>query len=1592
MPATEQTSYDQKVLHLVFAASSLVMLIATVWMFANDHNREWKGYQIQYREVDQRSTAMRRDQANSQETRATDERLAAELREIRSSPPDRRLFDEFKAEVVADMQRREANNERTKIDFEELNSEYQELESLAAAAAKQRDVTQKLKVHLQAATEALAAATSAETPDEKAIAQAAEAEKTTRVELGSAQAALIAAEEKAGGVRQSLLSKLKEILAKAKFREKTLAGDRKFKNADLDAARASFGMQVRDGYDEEQLAAAQKRIDPLKQAVAELSLRREIAAAHAEALQAKLDAMTADEAAKQKERELNMEEYDRLVTTFHERKASYFDKWGLPGKRFLELPIIDAFGNPLKIDNLWTEGLKQPVGSFAPVRRFDRCTTCHKGIEQTMPGSATEPKYVAEHELQFTLFTPESAPELTRDDGGNIDPPLLEQVYGIRLAARGLLSNDDVTVKYVEPGSLGAKAIMQVRQGGQEHENSVVEHGFQVGDVIEYVREDDKILTVDAAVQALTEGVTWGQPISVTIRRGLPNPFTSHPRLDLFVGSLSPHKLAAVGCTVCHEGQGSATSFTWASHSPSTPDQGEEWTKEHGWFNNHHWIYPMYPKRFAESACLKCHHNVTELKPSARFPEPPAPKVTAGHELVLKYGCFGCHEINGYDGSRRIGPDLRLEPNFHAVAAALKGDANFQAVDAHTKSLVDTLIQHPEDDATRRELRTWLLDDAQAESPQLSAESHAFEDALKDVDFPGQLRKVGPSLRHVRHKLGFEFLVDWIQNPRHFRPSTRMPRFFNQWDHLVDESDRAVAEEREPIEIVGIAYYLTARSQNFSFLTPVVGTNAGSKDEQVARGKVLFETRGCLNCHKHQDFPNAASTFGPDLSGIGDKLSAAAGSEHGSDWLYSWIKAPTHYNPRTKMPDLFLNPITDEEGQVTDPAADIAEYLLTSSTGWKMSAAASQAIEVNDEAVDRFVLENMRQAFYTRSAEQYLETGVPESLRDSLKGAEVEMIGPPSMEKKLLYVGRKSIGKYGCYACHDIPGFETAKTIGTALAEWGRKDPSKLAFEHILEYLHQGHNGHGNGEDAANHAGDADADHDATGTLPPDAEQEFDDSYFRQKLEEHERTGFIWQKLKEPRSYDYKKTANKRYAERLRMPLFRLNDVEREQVITFVLGLVADPPAVEFVYRPADAESQALVEGRAVIEKYNCQGCHIFELEQWELEFKPGDITPQPPNPDFPFVTAQFTPEELAKSARPDLQRGVLRATITGLPAITEDTGKPVIWDDEGDPLEEDISEYDPQSLQYRFELWKPVAIDGNPYRVGPNQLTVPASTIRRKRPGWGGDLTRLLLSRVVELEGLTVGKPKGKEAWGWLPPPLVGEGRKVQPDWLHSFLLDPHPIRPAVFLRMPKFNMSSEEATKIVNYFAARDGGQFPFELHQRQTTEYLAEADRAFKQNGRTGRLEQAIRIVTNANYCVKCHSIGDYRVKGGRELGPELTIVNRRLQPAYVRNWIANPKTILPYTGMPVNIPYDASAEHLGGVDQAIYPGTSVQQLDAVVDLLMNFPAYTSSQANISEMVKESAPPAGEAPPDTAADSPPAEIEQESAVVSADRDENI
>ena len=125
---------------------------------------------------------------------------------------------------------------------------------------------------------------------------------------------------------------------------------------------------------------------------------------------------------------------------------------------------------------------------------------------------------------------------------------------------------------------------------------------------------------------------------------------------------------------------------------------------------------------------------------------------------------------------------------------------------------------------------------------------------------------------------------------------------------------------------------------------------------------------------------------------------------------------------------------------------------------------------------------------------------------------------------------------------------------------------------------------------------------------------------------------------------------------------------------------------------------------------------------------------------------------------------------------------------------------------------------------------------------------------------------------------------------------------------------------------------------------------------------RYNDALKIVVDNNYCVKCHRVADFEPQGSpRAKAPNLADVYRRLRPDYIRRWIANPKMILPYTSMPVNIPYDPLAPHEGGVKQELYHGTSTEQVDALVDLLMNFDQYARKNTQIADMVKPAETPA-------------------------------
>lgn len=1040
------------------------------------------------------------------------------------------------------------------------------------------------------------------------------------------------------------------------------------------------------------------------------------------------------------------------------------------------------------------------------------------------------------------------------------------------------------------------------------------------------------------------------------------HPFASHPRLDLFLTSSSPHPLPKFGCTSCHSGQGSGTSFQNASHTPNNPAIEHDWHEEYGWFDNHFWEFPMHPKRYEESGCIKCHVNVVELGTHPKFGAT-APKVVKGYELVKKYGCFGCHEINGYEGTKVIGVDLRLEPN---------------------------------------------ADEAE-------------KIANDPTQVAGKMRKVGPSLQHLASKSDQGWIENWTEEPKSFRPTTRMPQFFkltNQHDDL--------ARDFNPIEIAGIATYLLGKSQPFDTLSPVEGYKPNAE-----RGKELFATKGCVACHTHAEVAGTQADFGPEVSRIHAKLKPG---KAGFDWLYTWIREPQRYHPRTKMPHLFL----DAEGEgdkYVDPAADIAAFLLQldgSPADFKPTAEYATR-SVDPKALDRLVQNFLTKLLTPGQIEEFMKTGKYPIAAKSVKGDEIELASGPEgpldpaewQQRKLLYVGRKTITKYGCYGCHEIPNFEAARPIGTALQDWGKKDRSRLAFEHIHEYLHH-HGQPGLGmefetlatADAARlqveggagvrisskspgassilvariegerrepdslqtddvilaYDGQAIADaaqledllrrsvpldpvvleiwrggqslsvevlpdgsleervEEALGKArrheyknPAEEDRETSAAFYYESLGHHGRPGFLWQKLRQPRSYDYKMAETKPYDDRLRMPKFPFSEEDIDAIATFVLGLTAEPPNPEYLFNPS-GPAGARIKGESLLQQFNCTACHMLDLPEFRYGVEVDDLQASDEGAEFPHAV------ELLNKLKPP-REGLTGETMS-VKSGDETKSLPVL-SFHGLIAALPNPDDDPEDQEYVAELWENLKV-ADKALFPTTKMIFPAAALQSISPARGGTYAEWLANRLLETQRVTQ-MALARQA---SPPPLYQEGIKVQTPWLFNFLRNPEKIRHTTVLRMPRFNMSADEAQALADYFAAVDGAVYPYQAIPQREPEYIAEKTAALH----TAFPEKSDDYLTeswkllNSPLCVKCHAVGGrmpVSTDPAKDIrAPNLEMAGSRLRPDWLLLWLYHPTWITPYTSMPQNFP--PGKKNLEG----LFGGDGNLQTIATRDALLNY----------------------------------------------------
>ena len=117
----------------------------------------------------------------------------------------------------------------------------------------------------------------------------------------------------------------------------------------------------------------------------------------------------------------------------------------------------------------------------------------------------------------------------------------------------------------------------------------------------------------------------------------------------------------------------------------------------------------------------------------------------------------------------------------------------------------------------------------------------------------------------------------------------------------------------------------------------------------------------------------------------------------------------------------------------------------------------------------------------------------------------------------------------------------------------------------------------------------------------------------------------------------------------------------------------------------------------------------------------------------------------------------------------------------------------------------------------------------------------------------------------GYWPPILLGEGRKVNPDWLFKFFKDVQTIRPWLHVRMPTFEFTDEEANTLAKNF------RFPSAAHRAILSAYLAE-------EGFTG----PARVLEGQRGFVEAVFQGDYQLDTLSAEGQPFHILENRYKP--------------------------------------------------------------------------------------------------------------
>jgi len=412
-----------------------------------------------------------------------------------------------------------------------------------------------------------------------------------------------------------------------------------------------------------------------------------------------------------------------------------------------------------------------------------------------------------------------------------------------------------------------------------------------------------------------------------------PQPFRTHPNLEVYVAPESKHPRDDFGCTSCHEGRGRALTFQGVNHTPRTEEQRHEWEQKYGWKEDHYWDKPMYPNGYAEAGCLRCHKDQVLLPGASSFNQ--------SRMLFEQAGCWGCHNTTGFELRRKVGPNLQhvatkttkdwalrwvKDPKSFKTATYMPRfwnlDNNLDTdVGTRNATEVATIVSYIFSKSKPLAYGTVPgggdATNGKALFERVGCQGcHIYEETdLPNVDW---FRRKGPSLAGVGSKVNGDFLFDWVKNPKHYWPQTFMPDLRLTDEEATDITAFLMGLTNPAFESIPVPQMDDAALDEIAleFLRaslPLSQAEARikgmSQDEKALySGERLILRYGCFGCHDIEGFEKAQK-IGVDLSTEGSKMVTRldfgyVDIEHTrKSWFEQKLKAPRIFdNGKVKSP------------------------------------------------------------------------------------------------------------------------------------------------------------------------------------------------------------------------------------------------------------------------------------------------------------------------------------------------------------------------------------------------------------------------------------------------------------------------------------------------------------------------------------------------------------------------------------------------------------------------------------------------------------------------------------------------------------------